>query len=107
MKKYTTTDKREVMVRAWRLFRANRFGTFATCLKMAWEDVKAIRAAKAEAKVNEPVKTYIEWQAMGREVAHGLTNLFKVVLNDAKTKNGKRVNVFFGYTQTVALGYGD
>ena len=105
MRKVTTTDKRTVMTRAWTFFRANRFGTFSDCLRLAWADLKKVNEAKAQ--FTEPAMRYIDWQNLGRDVAHGMTALFKVVLTDAKTKNGTRVVPFFGYTQTVAIGWNE
>ena len=106
MTKFTTTDKAMVMKRAWRFFKTNpEKYDFATALKMAWEDVKAIKAEAV--KVGEPVKTYVDWLAMGREVAHGVTAVFKLNLNDAKTKTGKRLTPFFGYRGTVAIGWNE
>ncbi len=104
MTKITNVDKKMVMNRAHKFFREG-MGEWAECLRNAWADVKAIKVAKA--KVNEPVMTYVDWLAIGREVAHGVKAIFKVVLHDAKTKNGTRVTPFFGYTDTVAFGWNE
>ena len=42
--------KREVMIEAWKKFRANEHDTFASCLRAAWAYVKAANSANDVAK---------------------------------------------------------
>ena len=99
----------EIMLRAWRLYRANEGLSFPEALHRSWLSAKAepintarIEAAKAEAGITEAVNTWAGWRALGREVIHGRKCLFQVVLiygshGDGATYTGS----FFGESQTA------
>lgn len=95
-------DKKEIMKKAWELFKANRYGhDFGICLRYAWKDAREV---KALADANGEIRTYKGWNFFGREVRHGEKNIGQVIVFDPKTKTGTRTISFFKYEQTVELG---
>ena len=97
----TKFDKKAIMTKAWELFKANRYGTFATCLKLAWEEAKGIKAIADEYGT---IRTWYGWTLFGREVIHGQKNIGQVNGYDPKTITGKRMLSFFTFEQTCELG---
>lgn len=108
MKKYNLKD---IMTRAWELFRKFKKLTFGECLHRAWISAKAksineerIAQAKAQANINEETNTWSEWKKLGYEVIHGSKALFGCELiwgsrGDGATYKAK----FFGKSQVQEL----
>lgn len=79
-------DLREIMLRAWRLFR--KLGiSFGECLHRAWITAKAepvnerrIQEAKQAAGISEDCNTWAGWKELGYEVIHGSKALFGAAL---------------------------
>ena len=105
---------KEIMLRAWRLYRENEELTFAEALHRSWLSAKAepinaalVEAAKAEAGVEEEAKTWSGWKAEGREVIHGSKALFGVDLIWGSRGDGAIYKArFFGLSQTAELAAG-
>ena len=103
---------KEIMLRAWRLYRSNKGLSFAESLRRSWLSAKAepinaarIERAKAEAGITEEVKTWSGWRDAGREVIHGSTALFGVALIWGAKGYGAIYNArFFGLSQTCEAG---
>ena len=103
---------KEIMLRAWRLYRSNKGLSFAESLRRSWLSAKAepinaarIERAKAEAGITEEVKTWSGWRDAGREVIHGSTALFGVSLIWGAKGYGAIYNArFFGLSQTCVAG---
>ncbi len=102
---------KEIMLRAWRIYREREGLTFAEALHRAWICEKAkpvnaerIEAAKAAAGIVEEVKTWAGWKAAGFEVAHGSKALFGVSLIWGSRGDGVEYAArFFGASQVSAL----
>jgi len=103
---------REIMLRAWRLYRDNGGEiTFAEALHRSWISAKAepvnaerIEAAKAEAGIEEETRTWSGWKAAGREVIHGSKALFGCDLIWGSRGDGAIYKArFFGISQTAEL----
>lgn len=90
------------MKKAWTLFKAN-IGTFAECLKKAWEDAKAFVTALKNSLIDEEVHTWFGWKELGYEVIHESKNVFQVVVSDAKTKSGTRTLSYFTKSQVQPI----
>ena len=107
MKKY---DLREIMLRAWRLFRKLSI-SFAEALHRAWLSEKAkpinagrIEEAKAVAGVTEAVNTWSAWREAGYEVRHGSKALFSVELIHGSKGDGATYKAsFFGASQVDTI----
>ena len=103
---------KEIMLRAWRLYRENDSLSFAEALHRSWQSAKAepvnadrIAEAKAAAGVEEETNTWSGWKKLGREVIHGSKALFGAALIWASKGDGAVYNArFFGLSQTVELG---
>ena len=95
-------DKRAIMLEAHRFFRGGRFGTFADCLRKAWENIKGKTDIAKDA--GEPVNTWFGWTLLGREVRHNEQTIGQFEAWDDTTKSGKRVKSYFTYGQTCELG---
>ena len=74
---------REIMLRAWKLYRKGEGLSFGECLHRAWNSQKAqqvnaarIAEAQAAAGITEQCNTWAGWKATGREVIHGSKALF-------------------------------
>lgn len=101
-------DLREIMLRAWRLFRENEI-TFSEALHRSWISAKAepvnaerIEAAKAAAGISEEVNTWAGWKKLGREVIHGSKALFGAdLIWGSKGDNAIYRARFFGLSQTA------
>lgn len=99
---------KEIMVRAWRIWRENDGLSFGECLHRSWISAKAreenearILAAKAEAGVYEETNTWSGWKALGREVIHGSKCLFGCDLIWGSRGDGATYKArFFGWSQT-------
>lgn len=102
---------KEIMVRAWRLFRGNADLTFSEALHRSWLSAKAepinaerIAEAKAAAGITEEARTWSEWKKLGREVIHGSKALFGAALIWGSKGDGAIYNArFFGLSQTAEL----
>ena len=95
-------NRRKIMSMGWKLFR-NGAASFALALRMAWQNIKAELAAKAEAGVTEETHTWYGWKELGYEVIHESKALFKAVLADPKTRSGSRVVAYFGLSQVQTI----
>ena len=103
---------REIMLRAWRLYRDNEELSFAEALHRSWLSAKAepvnaerIETAKADAGIEEETNTWAGWRKLGREVIHGSKALFGAVLIWGSKGDGAEYKArFFGLSQTVELG---
>lgn len=95
-------NRRKIMSMGWKLFR-NGAASFALALRMAWQNIKAELAAKAEAGVTEETHTWYGWKELGYGVTHGSKALFKAVLADPKTRSGSRVVAYFGLSQVQTI----
>lgn len=104
-------NKREIMLRAWELFRKGKGLAFAECLHRAWISEKAkpinaarIELAKTEAGVNEECRTWADWRKLGYEVVHGSKALFGCDLIHGSKGDGATYKArFFGLSQVAAL----
>ena len=102
---------REIMLRAWRLYRENEELTFAEALHRSWISAKAepvnaerIEAAKAEAGIAEECNTWSGWKKLGREVIHGSKALFGANLIWGSRGDGATYKArFFGLPQTAEV----
>ena len=99
MKQY---DLSSIMNAAWRIFRKDA-QSFAEALRMAWANVKAHNAAKAEARITEETHTWAGWRDLGYEVIHESKALYRAILSDPATKNGTRVTCYFGASQVQPI----
>ena len=103
---------KEIMFRAWRLYRANDELSFPEALHRSWMAAKAepinadrVAAAKAAAGVEEEARTWSGWRELGREVIHGSKALFGAALIWATKGDGAIYNArFFGFSQTCEIG---
>ena len=102
---------KEIMTRAWRLYRDNEDITFSEALHRSWLSAKAepinaerITEAKAEAGITEETRTWSEWRKLGREVIHGSKALFGADLIWGSKGDGAIYKArFFGISQTAEL----
>lgn len=102
---------KEIMLRAWRLYRENEELTFSEALHRSWISAKAapinaarIEEAKAAAGITEETRTWSDWKKVGREVAHGAKALFGAALIWGSKGDGAVYNArFFGLSQTVEI----
>ena len=102
---------REIMLRAWRLYREGKGLSFGECLHRAWLSEKAqpvnaerIEAAKAAAGITEEVNTWAGWKRLGYEVIHGSKALFKTVLiHGSKGDNATYTASFFSASQVQPI----
>ena len=97
-----TYNLKSIMHNAWKFFRKG-VETFALALRMAWANAKAHNAAKAAAGITEQTHTWAGWKALGYEVAHGSTALYKATLIDPTTKKGTRIQSYFGASQVQPI----
>ena len=103
---------KEIMLRAWRLYRENESLSFPEALHRSWLSAKAepvnaerVTKAKEAAGVTEEARTWAEWKKLGREVIHGSKALFGAALIWGSRGDGAVYNArFFGYSQTVEMG---
>lgn len=102
---------REIMLRAWRIYRENEELTFAEALHRSWLSAKAepvnaarIEEAKAAAGITEETNTWAGWKKIGREVIHGSKALFGADLIWGSRGDGATYKArFFGISQTAEL----
>lgn len=102
---------REIMIRAWRLFRENQEISFAEALHRSWLSAKAepinaarIEEAKAAAGIEEQTETWSGWKKLGREVIHGSKALFGCdLIWGSKGDNQFYKARFFGLSQTAEI----
>lgn len=87
-----------IMAEAWKIFRKG-VASFSIALKMAWANAKQHNAVKAATRISEETHSWAGWKALGYEVQHGSTALYKVVIADPATKTGQRTKAFFGLSQ--------
>ena len=100
MKQYNLSN---IMSAAWRIFRKG-VHSFAVALRMAWANAKAHNAAKSAAGISEETHTWAGWKDLGYEVIHESKALYKALLADPTTKNGKRITCYFGASQVQLIG---
>lgn len=102
---------RNIMLRAWRIFRENEGMSFAEALHRAWTSEKAkpinaqrIEEAKQAAGIVEEVKTWAGWRDAGYLVIHGSKKLFTVDLIHGSKGDGRSYKAsFFGASQVQAI----
>lgn len=102
---------KEIMLRAWRIYRENEDLSFAEALHRSWLSAKAapvnaerIEAAKAAAGITEEARTWADWKKMGREVIHGSKALFGADLIWGSKGDGATYKArFFGLSQTAEI----
>lgn len=102
---------REIMLRAWRIYRENEELTFAEALHRSWLSAKAepvnaarIEEAKQAAGITEETNTWAGWKKIGREVIHGSKALFGADLIWGSRGDGATYKArFFGISQTAEL----
>ena len=103
---------KEIMLRAWRLYRENEEISFAEALHRSWLSAKAepvnaerVAEAKAAAGIEEETNTWSGWRKLGREVIHGSKALFGAVLIWGSKGDGAEYKArFFGLSQTCEIG---
>ena len=108
MKKF---NLRNIMLKAWKLFRKATDLSFAECLHRAWLSAKAmeinekcIKEAKAAAGVTEEANTWSDWKKLGYEVIHGSKALFGCDLIWGSKGDGATYKAsFFGKSQVEAI----
>ena len=109
MKRY---NLRNIMLRAWELYRKNDNLSFAECLHRAWVSEKSIsineeriRIAKENAGIVEDTETWFGWKQLGYEVIHGSKALFGCDLIWGSKGDGAIYKArFFGRSQVQAIG---
>ena len=102
-------DLKQIMLRAWRLYRENEDMSFAEALHRSWlsakaEPINAERSteAKAAAGITEETNTWSGWRKLGREVIHGSKAIFGVDLIWGSKGDGATYKArFFGFSQTA------
>ena len=101
MKKF---NLRNIMLKAWKLFRKHTDLSFAECLHRAWLSAKAeeinekrIEAAKAAAGITEETATWSDWKQRGYELFG--CDLIWGSKGDGKTYKAR----FFGESQVQAI----
>lgn len=103
---------KEIMLRAWRLYRSTEGLSFPEALHRSWLSAKAepinaarVEEAKAAAGIEEEARTWSGWRELGREVIHGSKALFGAALIWGSRGDGAVYNArFFGFSQTVEIG---
>lgn len=103
---------KEIMLRAWRLYRENEEISFSEALHRSWLSAKAepvnaqrIEEAKAAAGIEEETNTWNGWRKLGREVIHGSKALFGAALIWGSKGDGAEYKArFFGFSQTCEIG---
>lgn len=104
-------DLRNIMLRAWKLYREGKGLSFAECLHRSWISEKAqpinaerIEEAKAKAGITEECNTWAGWKKAGFEVIHGSKALFGVdLIYGSKGDNAVYKARFFGASQVQAV----
>lgn len=102
---------RNIMLRAWELFRKFKDLSFGECLHRAWLSAKAleinakrIEDAKTAAGVTEKTATWSDWKKLGYEVIHGSKALFGCELIWGSRGDGQTYKArFFGESQIQKL----
>lgn len=95
-------NRKSIMAAAWKIFRKG-VQSFAVALRMAWANAKVHMAAKEAAGITEETHTWSGWKNLGYEVIHESKALYKAILSDPTTKNGKRVTCYFGASQVQPI----
>lgn len=102
---------KNIMLKAWKLFRSKKGLSFAECLlHRAWLSAKAeeinekrVEEAKRAAGVTEEAATWSTWKTLGYEVIHGLKALFGCDLIWGSRGDGQIYKArFFGKSQVMA-----
>ena len=102
---------KNIMLKAWKLFRSKKDLNFAECLHRAWLSAKAeeinekrVEDAKRAAGVTEETATWSTWKALGYEVIHGSKALFGCDLIWGSKGDGQIYKArFFGKSQVQAI----
>lgn len=108
MKKY---NLKNIMLRAWKLYRSKKGLSFGECLHRAWISEKAleinaerVERAKTATGVTEEIATWSEWKKRDYEVLHGSKALFGCELIWGSRGDGQTYKAsFFGMSQVAAL----
>ena len=108
MKKF---NLKNIMLKAWKLYRNGKDLSFAECLHRAWLSAKAveinaerIEKAKLAAGVAEETNTWSDWKKLGFEVVHGAKALFGCDLIWGSKGDGATYKArFFGKSQVQAI----
>ena len=103
---------KEIMFRAWRLYRSDNEIGFPEALHRSWLAAKAepinaarVEEAKAAAGIEEEARTLSGWREIGRDVIHGSKALFGAALIWGTKGDGVTYNArFFGFSQTCEIG---
>ena len=95
-------NKKQIMLKAHRLFRDGRYGTFAECLVKAWHDAKTFKYF-AEG-VGEEVHTWYGWTLLGREVIHNEHCVGQIELYEPLKRGISKIFSYFTFGQTCELG---
>ena len=104
-------DLRNIMLRAWKNYRANKELSFGECLHRAWLSAKAeevnakrIERAKEAAGISEETNTWAGWKQLGYEVIHGSKALFGADLIWGSRGDGQIYKArFFGRSQVQEI----
>ena len=75
-------NKAEIMRNAHKFYRDGRMGTFAECLKKAWQNAKTVKATVD--KIGMEARTYAGWLALGYEVIHGEKSVAQCIVNSVR-----------------------
>ena len=102
---------RNIMLKAWELYRKFKDLKFAECLHRAWISAKSIEInnkriedAKKAAGITETTKTWNDWRATGYEVIHGSKALFGCELIWGSKGDGQTYKArFFGISQVKKI----
>lgn len=108
MKKY---NLKNIMLRAWKIYRSGKDLSFGECLHRAWLSEKAlevnaerIEKAKMAAGITEETATWSEWKKRGYEVIHGMKALFGCELIWGSRGDGQTYKArFFGESQVETI----
>ena len=101
--KYTVEyDKRRIMLNAHEFFRDGRYGTFAECLKKAWENAKLYK--RFAEFTGEEIHTWYGWTLLGREVIHDQHCIGQLELWKPFKNKIKGIVSYFTREQTCELG---
>lgn len=102
---------RNIMLKAWAVYRKQQGISFGEALHRAWVSAKAepenenrISKAKAAAGIGEAVDTWAGWKKAGYEVIHGSKCLFQVELISGSKGDGKTYKAsFFSASQVQPI----
>ena len=103
-------NMKEIMTRAWKIFRKGKVKVFGECLRRSWISAKAepenrrrYEEAVREVGIIERVRTWYGWKMAGMEVVHGSKALFQVTMITGETEKGTYVQSYFGESQVAPV----